>query len=165
MKIINAGKKFEARFKLDWKRCFPKEFIYRLPDQMSGKYGSTNPCDFFAIGNKRFYLIECKAHEGKSINWAQISQVETLINYQKEFPDILAGVVIWFYECDQVIFVSARTCAQMISEGEASIGLRMLKSDYKKQYQIIVIPSKKLKVYLESDYTILTTIQEKEDIS
>lgn len=53
----------------------------------------------------------------------------------------------------------------MISEGEASIGLRMLKSDYKKQYQIIVIPSKKLKVYLESDYTILTTIQEKEDIS
>jgi hypothetical protein len=45
----------------------------------------------------------------------------------------------------------------MVNDGEKSIGLRMIddKKPYKKQYNIISIPSKKLRTFMETDYTYL----------
>jgi hypothetical protein len=46
---------------------------------------------------------------------------------------------------------------KMVNDGEKSIGLRMIdeKKPYKKQYNIITIPSKKLRTFMESDYNYL----------
>jgi hypothetical protein len=45
-------------------------------------------------------------------------------------------------------------------DGEKSIGLRMIdeKKPYKKQYNIITIPSEKLRVFMESDYKYLVEV-------
>ena len=46
------GKKFEQKFKSDWKKCFPETFLFRLKDQTTGyKTTSQNPCDFLAMNN------------------------------------------------------------------------------------------------------------------
>lgn len=154
----DIGKKFEERFRKDYKRCFPNTLIYRLPDQQSGYAGggSQNPCDFFCFTGNEVLMVECKAHKGASIPFTAIPQYERMLNYkglEKTFP----GAVIWFYEKDIVLWVSIDEMEKMVNDGEKSIGLRMIdnKKPYKKSYNIITIPSSKLRAFMESDYDYL----------
>ena len=154
----DIGKKFETRFAQDWKRCFPGTLIYRLPDQQSGYAGggSSNPCDFMCYPGPCVLMVECKAHKGTSISFNDIRQYDKMLDYKgkyKTFP----GVVVWFYEKDIVIWVSIEEMEKMVNDGEKSIGLRMIdpKKPYKKSYNIITIPSTKLRTFMESDYNYL----------
>lgn len=158
MANTGIGKKFEDRFRKDYKQCFPNTFIYRLPDQQSGYAGggSQNPCDFICYPGSLELMVECKAHKGASIPFSKIPQYERMLDYKglhKTFP----GVVVWFYEKDIVIWVSIEEMEKMVLAGEKSIGLRMLqnKNDNEKAYNIITIPSTKLRAFMESDYTYL----------
>ena len=158
MANTDIGKKFEDRFRKDYKQCFPNTFIYRLPDQQSGYAGggSQNPCDFICYPGSLELMVECKAHKGASIPFSKIPQYERMLDYKglhKTFP----GVVVWFYEKDIVIWVSIDEMEKMVLDGEKSIGLRMLqnKNDNEKAYNIITIPSTKLRAFMESDYTYL----------
>ena len=153
MANTDIGKKFEDRFRKDYKQCFPNTFIYRLPDQQSGYAGggSQNPCDFICYPGSLELMVECKAHKGASIPFSKIPQYERMLDYKglhKTFP----GVVVWFYEKDIVIWVSIEEMEKMVLAGEKSIGLRMLQN---KKYNIITIPSTKLRAFMESDYTYL----------
>ena len=157
----DIGKKFEDRFKKDYIRCFPDTLIYRLPDQQSGYAGggSTNPCDFMCYPGECVLMVECKAHKGASIPFTAIPQYERQLDYKgkyKTFP----GVVVWFYEKDTVIWVSIEEMEKMVNDGEKSIGLRMIdeKKPYKKTYNIITIPSEKLRTFMESDYNYLVEV-------
>ena len=156
----DLGKKFEARFAQDWQRCFPNTLIYRLHDQMSGyKETSQNPCDFLCYPGEIFLMAECKAHAGASIPFSAIPQYERLLKY-KGLHKVHPGVVVWFYEKDIVIWVSIEEMEKMVADGEKSIGLRMIdnKKPYKKMYNIIRIPSKKLRTFMESDYNFLVEV-------
>ena len=166
MATQDIGKKFEDRFKKDYIRCFPDTLIYRLPDQQSGYAGggSSNPCDFLCYPGECVLMVECKAHAKASIPFSAIPQYERLQEYKgkyKTFP----GVVVWFYEKDIVIWVSIEEMEKMVLDGEKSIGLRMIdeKKPYKKQYNIINIPSKKLRTYMETDYTYLVDKLKEQD--
>jgi hypothetical protein len=157
----DIGKKFEERFKKDYIQCFPDTLIYRLPDQQSGYAGggSANPCDFMCYPGNCVLMVECKAHAKASIPFSAIPQYERLLDYKgkyKTFP----GVVVWFYEKDTVIWVSIEEMEKMVSDGEKSIGLRMIddKKPYKKSYNIITIPSTKLRTFMESDYKYLVEV-------
>ena len=156
----SIGKKFEDRFRKDYERCFPNTLIYRLPDQQSGYAGggSQNPCDFLCYPGDCVLMVECKAHAKASIPFTAIPQYARMLNYKgkyKTFP----GVVIWFYEKDTVIWVSIEEMEKMVLDGEKSIGLRMIdsKKPYKKMYNIVTIPSEKLRTFMESDYNYLVT--------
>ena len=154
----DIGKKFEDRFKKDYKRCFPSTMIHRLPDQQSGYAGggSSNPCDFMCYPGDCFLMVECKAHKGASIPFTAIPQYDKQLDYKglyKTYP----GVVVWFYEKDIVIWVSIEEMEKMVNDGEKSIGLRMIdeKKPYKKAYNIITLPSVKLRTFMETDYNYL----------
>ena len=136
--------------------------IYRLPDQQSGYAGSgsSNPCDFFCYPGDCVLMVECKAHKGASIPFDAIRQYEKMKDY-KNLKKTHAGVVVWFYEKDTVIWVSIEEMIKMKEiDGEKSIGLRMIdsKKPYKKLYNIITIPSEKLRVFMESDYNYLVEV-------
>lgn len=157
MANTDIGKKFEDRFKHDYQRCFPGTLIYRLPDQMNGyKETSGNPCDFLTYPGNCILMVECKAHKGASIPFSVIPQYERMLDY-KGLDKTYIGVIIWFYEKDIVIWVSIEEMEKMVLDGEKSIGLRMIdsKKPYKKAYNIIAIPSKKLRVFMETDYNYL----------
>lgn len=154
----DIGKKFENRFKKDYIRCFPNTLIHRLPDQQSGYAGggSSNPCDFMCYPGNCFLLVECKATTGSSISFSAIPQYDKQLDYKglyKTYP----GVVVWFYEKDTVIWVSIEEMEKMVNDGEKSIGLRMIdeKKPYKKAYNIITLPSVKLRTFMETDYNYL----------
>ena len=161
MATQDIGKKFEDRFKKDYIRCFPDTLIYRLPDQQSGYAGggSSNPCDFFCFTGEEVLMVECKAHKGASINFSAIRQYEKMLDY-KGIKKVFPGVVVWFYEKDTVIWVSIEEMEKMVLDGEKSIGLRMIdeKKPYKKSYNIITLPSKKLRAFMETDYKYLVEV-------
>jgi hypothetical protein len=150
----NKGKAWEDKFRQDWRKCFPNTFIFRLKDQMTGyKETSGNPCDFLCFpGNGELFLVECKEHKGASIPFTAIPQYDRLLEYQG-FPGVRAGVVLWLSDKDRVFWISIDEMEKIVKDGKKSIGLKMFED---KSYNIIEIPSVKKRVYLDSDYTVLT---------
>lgn len=145
-----SGKSFEDRFRKDWKRCFPGTFILRLPDQLSGLKNSNNICDFICYNNHMLWLVECKAHKGASIPFDNITQYEKMFEYAGT-EGIRAGIVLYLYEKDKVLYIPISTITKMKEDGKKSVGLKAVKEGYR----IIEVPSVKLRVFLETDYTHL----------
>ena len=161
MANTTIGKKWENKFASTFEKQFPDKLIYRLPDQQSGYAGEggSNPCDFMCYPGNCVLMVECKAHKGASISFNDIRQYDKMLDFKglhKTFP----GVVVWFYEKDIVIWVSIEEMEKMRLDGEKSIGLRMIdeKKPYKKSYNIITLPSKKLRTFMETDYNYLVEV-------
>jgi len=149
------GKKFEDRFKEDWKRCFPNTFLFRLKDQITYyKDTSQNPCDFLAMNNGYMWLLECKETQEGTINFSKIPQLDRDKGLKDYIgvKDVQPYIIVWFRKHDKVIAVPAAEALKIKNDGHASISLKMLNDS---SYYIIEIPSVKLRVFLESDYTYL----------
>ena len=145
----NRGKPFEEHFVKDWKRCFPKKFILRLKDDMSGYYGSSNPCDFLCFPKNKLYMIETKAHYDNRFPWSDFPQYDKLLPY-KDCENVNIGLVVWFIDFDRVLYFPLESITQMMRDGLKSINLN--KVDELNKYYYIEVPSIKKIVFLESDY-------------
>lgn len=56
-----------------------------------------------------------------------------------------------------VVYLPIKTIEKMKQDGKKSFNVKDLENSI---YRIIVIPSKKKRVFLDSDYTILKTLEE-----
>lgn len=156
--IKNHGKQFEERFKKDWRATFPNSILIRVPDQVSRyKNASKNICDFIGYHKGRFYLLECKSHKGVSIPFDNISQYELMKDYCG-MEGVRVGVILWLYEKDLEFYIPIATIKQLKAEGKKSVGLKA----YNDGYNIKLIPTKKKRVFLEADYSILVNLEEGE---
>ena len=99
--MINYGKKFEERFKLDWTNSIEDSCIIRLYDNTSGYLSISNISDFICYKQPNIFFIECKSHKGASIPFDDISQYNKLIQVAG-IPGVRAGIVLWLYEKDKV---------------------------------------------------------------
>lgn len=156
----NKGKAWEEKFRQDWKKSFPGTFVFRLKDQMTGyKETSGNPCDFLCFpGENKLFMVECKEHKGASIPFTAIPQYERLLEY-KDCPGVYPGVMLWLSEKDIVMWIGIKEMEKMVKDGKKSIGIKMLEDTL---YNIMIIPSEKKRIYLESDYTSLLNFVEVE---
>ena len=153
---MNRGKQFERKFAEDVTKTFKNCVLIRLPDQLSGyKYSSSNICDFLLYTYPNFYLIECKSKDGNTFPFSNLSQYDKLVS-KVDIPGVRAGVLIWFKDHDKVIYVPIKTITQMKKDQKKSINI---KTDLDK-YRIFEIPGKKKRVFIECDYSILTTLED-----
>lgn len=151
----NYGKKFELKFKEDWKKSFSESFLHRLPDQVSGYITtSQNPCDFIGYIYPILFLIECKSVKGNTFPFSNLKQYERLLPYIN-FKGIAAGVVVWFQEHNKVVWVDISEIKKMKEDNKKSINILKSKEE---GYSIIEIPSTKKRVFLDSDYSILYNV-------
>lgn len=150
----NIGKNFEERFKLDWQKSFPNGTIDRLYDSMSGYLSISTVSDFICYNYPNIYYIECKTHKSASLPFTNLTQYDK-IKQKIGILGVRAGVVLWLYEKDRVFYIPISTIQKMKADGEKSVGIRSLS-----KYNIIEIPSKKLRTYMESDYSILSNLKE-----
>ena len=150
---INYGKKFEERFKKDWVES-TGGIIVRLYDNTSGYLSISNISDYICYKYPNIFFIECKSHKGASIPFDKISQYQKLLKLSN-ILGVRSGVVLWLYDKDKVLYVPATTIETLIAKGEKSVGIRHIESE-----NIIEIPSKKLRVFMESDYSVLLSLQE-----
>jgi len=153
MAKTDLGKAWENIFKANWKKCFPDTFVYRLKDQMNGyKETSENPCDFLCFpGHNMLFMVECKEHKGASIPFSAMPQYQRLLEY-KDYEDVYPGFVVWLSEKDIVFWLPIKEAEKMVNDGCKSVGIKAIEEG---KYRIVVIPSEKKRVYLDSDYSIL----------
>lgn len=155
---INKGKQFEERFKKDWLESFPDSSITRLYDQVSGyKEASRNICDFICYNYPNQFFIECKSHKGASIPFDKISQYDKMTEVVG-IKGVRAGVVLWLYDKDKVFYIPISTITEMKKDGKKSVGLKAIEEGY----NIIEIPSEKLRAFMKSDYSCLMNLKDGE---
>ena len=86
--------------------------VDRLPDQMTGNLGSTNPGDFTAYKFPYFSYIECKSCAQSHFDIKQhIMEGQWLALLRKDksnFPGVFVGYVIWFVTEHLIFWITAK---------------------------------------------------------
>ena len=158
MATKNRGKQFEERFKEDWIRTMPESSIDRIYDQVSGNKTISNISDFIGYKKPNIFYLECKSTRENTFNFKKLTQYEKLTG-KVGIPGVRTGVVIWFILHDRVIYVPIKTITKMKEDGLKSVNIREIDNT---DYRFINIPSKKLRVFMESDYSVLIDTQEED---
>ena len=152
----NYGKDYEERFRKNFEKCFPNRFILRLRDNVSKYRGSArNPCDFICHVGNILYMLEVKCHYGNTFPFQDLRQYDDLITYVG-LENVEIGVMIWFIDHDEELYVPIETIRKMKEDGEKSVNIRKLKD-----YKVIHVSSKKMRVFLDSDYSFMSLPIEK----
>lgn len=148
-------KAFEERLKEGWLKSFPDGTIVRLYDTTNGYKNIRNICDFIGYAYPNMFFLEAKVHGGASIPFVDIRQYDDLIK-KAGIKGVRSGVVLYLYDKEKVFYIPAKTIQKMKSDGKKSVGIKAVEEGYR----IIEIPSKKLRVFMDSDYTILEELGE-----
>lgn len=153
---VSRGKQFEAKLKSDFINTVPDSSIDRIYDSVSGFKSISNICDFIAYKYPNIFYIEVKSHKGNTFPIANLTQYSKL-KEKAGITGLRAGVVIWFIDHGKVVYVPVRTITAMIHDGKKSVNIKDLGSE---KYRLIEIPSVKKRVFLDSDYSVLTDLKE-----
>ena len=151
--MSNLGKHFELKFKEDFSKI-PESTIDRIYDVTTVYKSISNVCDFICYKYPNIFYIECKSHKGASFPFVNLTQYSKLKD-KVGIKGVRAGVILWLYEKDLVLYVPINTISQMMTDGKKSVGIRDLD-----KYNIIKIPSIKKRVFMDSDYSILLNMPE-----
>ena len=151
--MSNLGKQFELKFKEDFSKI-PESTVDRIYDVTTGYKSISNVCDFICYKYPNIFYIECKSHKGASFPFVNLTQYSKLKD-KVGIKGVRAGVILWLYEKDLVLYVPISTISQMMADGKKSVGIRDLD-----KYNIIKIPSIKKRVFMDSDYSILLNMPE-----
>lgn len=152
----NRGKQFEAKFKADILATVPDCSIDRLYDSQSGYIAISNISDFIFYKKPNIFYLECKSHQGNTFPLANLTQYEKLKS-KVGIPGVRAGVVLWMIDHDRVVYVPIATITKLKNDGKKSVNIRTIESD---GYKIIDIPSVKKRVFMDSDYSVLMTLED-----
>jgi len=152
----NRGKQFEIKFRKDFLKTVPNSTIDRLYDSMNGYKSISNISDFIGYTYPNIFYLECKTHKGASIPFENITQYEKL-RHKVGIHGVRAGVILWLYEKDVVVYIPISTIEKMKKDGLKSFGIKHLTSDI---YRSIIIPSQKKIVFMDSDYSVLMNLED-----
>ena len=150
----SLAKNFELKVKEDWLKL-PNSTIDRLYDPVGGYNGVRNISDFIAYCYPQMFYIECKTIKGNTFPFSNLSQYEKLLG-KVGIKGVTAGVLVWFYEKDTVVFARVQTIKEMKADGEVSLNCKkIVDKEYEKEYDIFIVPSVKKRTYMDSDYRLL----------
>lgn len=156
MNHVSRGKDFEAVVKEAFEKI-PQTTVYRIPDQVTYKVGSKNPCDFLIYHAPILYAIECKATNQKSLPFSNISEYQwSELLKMASITGVVAGILCWYVNYDRTIFIPIHLLETLKQNGAKSI---RYDADDK---AIIEIPGKKKRVFWE--YQMDTLFQSIDDM-
>lgn len=151
----NQGKAFEQKFKEDFLKI-PNSSLDRLVDIMSGYKYISNICDFIGYVFPNIFYLELKSIKGNTFPLTNLTQYDKLLQ-KAGIKGVRTGVVIWFRDHDRVLYVPIKTVQQLKKDNKKSVNIKTIAEE---AYRVIEIPSKKKRVFLDSDYSILTELVE-----
>ena len=118
---------------------------------MSGWQGSSNVSDFICYKYPNIYLIECKKHNGNTFPFSAFRQYDGLTEWYNT-TGVKAGVILWFADHDMVLWVPITTFMKLKLEDKKSFNIKMVGDP---EYESLVLPSKKLRSFMNTDYSAL----------
>lgn len=154
--MISRGKQYEQKVKENWRKTFPKGFLYRVPDQVSGFKGSTNVSDFIGYFDGNLYLLECKSHKGNTFPFSNLTQYEALMSY-RGICGVRIGVLLWLIDHQVELYIPIQTIEKMRKDGLKSFNVKYIDNS---EYRFFVFPSIKKRVFLESNYSLLSELED-----
>ena len=127
---VNRGKQLEEVVQKAFEKV-NNVSVTRLHDQTTGFKGSTNPCDFLVFHKPYLYAIECKSVHGNTFpiysknpkkKYGNVSnfQWETLLE-MSNIKGVHAGLIIWFVDKDETLFLDIRLLERWRNAGHKSI--------------------------------------------
>ena len=134
----------------------PDISLERFPDQMSGYQGSKNVCDFGMYLYPHYYYIETKSTNENTFPLAALTQYDKLLE-RKGRKGVRSGVVLWIIPHDKVFYIPIATFEKLKRDGKKSFNVKYEGSTV---YQSLLLPSKKMRVFLSTDYSPLLTLPE-----
>lgn len=134
---VNRGKQFESIIEESFDRLEDVS-VTRLHDQTMGYLGGQNPCDFIIYHKPYLYAIECKSVHGNTFSiyskpktdkngilhgffgnitdtqWNGLLEMSTV-------KGVFAGVIVWFIDKDETIFLDINLLKRWRDAGHKSI--------------------------------------------
>jgi len=123
----DLGKKAEAKIK-EWLDRPEDGYCFdRLPDQMTGFYGSSNICDFILFRAPYFYYLESKA------TWADRFDFSSITDYQythmvakSAIRGVYCYVVVLFATHQRAFLLDIRDIKQAKENGIKSLNIKKI---------------------------------------
>ena len=146
---VSRGKDFESIVKSEFEKI-PETLVYRIPDQVTYKTGSKNPCDFFVYHRPIFFAVECKATNKSTLPFTNITeyQWQSLLEMSK-FDGVVAGILCWFVNYDRTVFLPIQFL-EILKQNSA----KSIRYDADDKH-ILDIPGKKKRVFWEYSLDVL----------
>lgn len=121
------GKKAENKIK-EWLDRPEEGYCFdRLPDQMTGFYGSSNICDFTLFKYPNYYYIESKATWEDRFDFSMISDYQYTHMLEKSKIDGVTCYVVVLYASHQKAFLlDIKDIAQAKLEGTKSLNINKI---------------------------------------
>ena len=126
--------------------------VRRLPDQMSGYYGSKNDCDLMVYHWPTLFYFEAKSFAGDSFcfNYKEGTSFHNQLNglYERcKISGVVGGFIFWAVDYKKVFFVHVNIIKSLIDTGYKSITVKNLIESSSKRNKYVV--------NIESEVTIL----------
>ena len=153
------GKKAETKLKEWLDRPEEGYSLDRIPDQLSGFYGSKNICDFVCFKSPKLYYIESKATENDRFDFSMISeyQHDSLLT-KSTIYNVYGLVVVLFVTYKRAFIVDIRDIKQLEDQGKHSLNiLKLDKWDISHFSEIPTIESRKQLLDYTGDLDELVT--------
>lgn len=137
------GKKAEAKIK-EWLNRPEEGYDFnRIPDQMTGFYGSRNICDFDLYKTPSKYYIESKATWGDNFAFSVITQKDDLLDKAK-IKGVHSVVVILFATYQRAFVIDIREIERCITDlNQKSLNIKKYATWPIRSHEIRTIPSRK----------------------
>lgn len=138
------GKKGEDKFK-EW-LTHPEEgfWCWRLKDQMTGQFGSKNPCDFFVYREPHLYYAECKS------TYEDRFDFNMLTDYQHDemlkaanIKGITSYVVVLFASYQRAFLINILDIEKMEKQNKKSLNIKKVAKWPIPYIEIRTMPSRK----------------------
>lgn len=160
--MSTLAKKFEDKFKEDILKLEGVSedidiSIDRLYDTTNGYKKITQVADFIWYRFPNIFYTEIKSVQGNTFPLSNLTQYDKLLPKAGK-KGVRSGAVVWFYDHDKVLYIPVKTFEKLKNDGKKSYNLKKyLGGD---EYPAIDIPSKKLRTFMDSDYSVMFNLPE-----
>lgn len=145
------GKKAERKIK-EWLDKPELGYSFdRIPDQMTGQFGSKNICDFICFKSPYLWYIESKATENDRFDFTMISdyQYENLL-LKSQIENVFGCIIILFATHQRAFLFDINEIATLKSQGTKSLNIKKIDKWDCKYYELHTVPNTRKQLL---DYT------------
>ena len=136
------GKQAEQKIKEWLDRPEEGYCFHRLPDQLTGFYGSSNICDFICFKSPNMYYIESKATWADRFDFSMISgnQREGLLE-KSHIDNVNGWVIVLFQEYKRCFIFDIQDICNLRENGTKSLNIKKIDKWPIKYAEIQTIPN------------------------
>lgn len=128
----------------------------RIPDQMTGFYGSKNICDFILFISPNMYFIESKSTWSDRFDFSMITEYQYKSLLQKsKIQNVYGIIIILFAEKQRAFIIDINEINKLKSIGKKSINIKKIDEWGIKYTEIQMIPSRKVMLDYTGDFQVI----------